>query len=299
MSDEASVVNVTDPNNVQAAPAPEKVEKPRDEGGKFAAKEPVQEAAQPDEGESAQSAEQPNEGGKSEKKPNRTGEFIERLKKENWELRQMKAELDALKASLPKPEGPKAPDPNKFYEDPLAYVQQNSEYAVVQARQKWEQEQAQARQQEEQERVAAGFREKSQAFAAQNPDFEDVIFSVPPDLLPEDLARTIIGHERGVELAYHLGKNWGELAQLASIAPQYRQYAIDELAKRLDSRPTATHSEAPNPAVVMPAKQVTRAPAPVTTLSGSPAVKKSYAQMTQKEYEAARRAERKAKGLRD
>lgn len=293
MSDESTVVNVTDPNNV--APAPEKPEPARDDGGKFAAKpEPVQEEVTRTGEESGQPApEQP------EKKVNKTTEFIDRLKRENHELRQMKAELEALKASQPKPEPPKAPDPNSFYNDPLAYVQQSSEHAVRQAREQWEQEQAQRRQQEETERTAASFREKAQAFAAEHPDFEEVIYSVPPDLLPEDLARSIIGHERGHELAYHLAKNLGELARLASVAPQYQRYAIDDLVSRLDTRATATLSEAPHPAVVPPAKTVTRAPPPVTTLSGAPAVKKSYAQMSQKEYEAARKAERRAKGLRD
>jgi hypothetical protein len=292
MSDESSVVSVTDPNNVQAAPAPEK---PRDDAGKFAAKEQVQEVKQDSATETAQNVESKTE----EKKPNRTGEFIDKLKRENWELRQMKAELEALKAAQPKPEAPKAPDPNTFYQDPAAFVQANSQYAVTQARQQWEQEQAAQREQEEWGRTQQTWQQKAAAFAAEHPDFEEKIYSVPEDLLPEDLARTIIAHERGHELAYHLANNWGELAQLASVAPQYRRYAIDSLVSKLDTRATATLSEAPPPAVGMPAKQVTRAPAPVTTLSGSPAVKKSYAQMTQKEYEAARKAERKAKGLRD
>lgn len=236
-----------------------------------AAPEPVQEAQKPD-----------------DKKPNRTGEFIDRLKKENWELRQMKAELDALKASLPKPEAPKAPDPSTFYQDPAAFVQANSQYAVTQARQQWEQEQATHRQQEEQERVAAGFREKSKAFAADHEDFEEVIFSVPPDLLPEDLARNIIGHERGVELAYHLGKNLGELAQLASVAPQYQRYAIDAIASRLEgeSRTTAPPPEAPNPVAVtqQPPKPISQAPAPAPRVGGRTPTEVPAEKMTDDEW---------------
>lgn len=246
---------------------------------------PVVEEAKPVE---AAAPEQPQEPAKPEepKKPNRTGEFIERLKKENWELRQMKAELDALKASLPKPEQPKAPDPNKFYDDPLSYVQQNSEYAVIQARQKWEQEQAAARAQEEQAKVAASFREKSQAFAAEHEDFEEVLFSVPEDLLPEDLARNIIAHERGPELAYHLGKNLGELAQLASVAPQYQRYAIEALASRIDSRTTAPPPEVPNPVAVpqQPTKPISQAPAPAPRVGGRTPTEVPPEKMTDDEW---------------
>lgn len=293
MSDEATVVSVTDPNNVAPAPAPEKVEKPRDEGGKFAAKAEPVEAKETT--EAVQGTPEPKEG----KKVNPTTAFIDKLKRENHELRQMKAELEALKAAQPKPEPPKAPDPNKFYDDPLKWNQDNTAYLLQQERERWEKERQAEREQEEWGRTQQTWQQKAAAFAAEHPDFEEKIYSVPEELLPEDLARTIIAHERGHELAYHLASNWGELAQLASVAPQYRRYAIDSLVSKLDTRATATLSEVPPPAVGMPAKQVTRAPAPVTTLSGSPAVKKSYAQMTQKEYEAARRAERKAKGLRD
>lgn len=250
---------------------------------------PVVEAVQEVKQDSATETAQNVEPAKPEdKKPNRTGEFIDRLKKENYELRQMKAELDALKASLPKPEAPKAPDPNTFYQDPAGFVQANSQYAVTQARQQWEQEQAQARQQEEQDRVAASFREKSQAFAADHEDFEDVIFSVPPDLLPEDLARNIIGHERGVELAYHLGKNLGELAQLASVAPQYQRYAIDALASRLDgaSRTTAPPPEVPNPVAVpqQPQKPISQAPAPAPRVGGRTPTEVPAEKMTDDEW---------------
>lgn len=250
---------------------------------------PVVEAVQEVKQDSATETAQNVEAAKpDDKKPNRTGEFIDKLKKENWELRQMKAELDALKASLPKPEAPKAPDPNTFFNDPIAFVQASNAHSVQEARQSWEQEQVAQRQREEQERVAAGFREKSKAFAAEHEDFEEVIFSVPPDLLPEDLASNIIGHERGVELAYHLGKNLGELAQLASVAPQYQRYAIDALASRLDgeSRTTAPPPEVPNPVAVQqqPPKPISQAPAPAPRVGGRTPTEVPAEKMTDDEW---------------
>ena len=224
------------------------------------------------------------------KKPNRTGEFIERLKGENREYRQKLTEYErrmaALEARLPKEPEVSAPDPNKFYEDPLAYVQQTSQFSVHQARQQWEQEQAAARAQEEQARVAASFREKSQAFAVEHEDFEDVLFSVPEDLLPEDLARNIIAHERGPELAYHLGKNLGELAQLASVAPQYQRYAIDAIAARLESRTTAPPPEVPNPVAVpvQPQKPISQAPAPAPRVGGRTPTEVPPEKMTDDEW---------------
>ena len=293
MSDEITVVE-SSPQPVQEAPKPEtpeaaKPDVPRAPDGKFAPREePAKDPVDPPPAETAQ----------PEKKVNKTTEFIDRLKQENRELRQMKAEWEAWKASQPKPEAPKPPNPDTFYQDPLAFVQQSNQHAVYQAQQAWQEQQEAARQAEEQERISAGFRTKAAEFALQNPDFAETLESVPADLLPDDLARTIIAHERGVELAYHLAKNWGELAQLASVAPQYQRYAIDALVSRLDTRPTAAHSEQPHPAVVAPAKPVTRAPAPVTTLSGSPSVNKSYEDLSVEEYDQRRTKERRERGLR-
>jgi hypothetical protein len=227
-----------------------------------------------------------------DKKPNRTGEFIDRLKGENREYRQKLSDYErrmaALEARLPKEPEVTAPDPNSFYNDPLAYVNQTSQYSVHQARQQWEQEQAQRQQQEESERVAASFREKSQAFAAEHPDFEEVIYSVPEPLLPEDLARTIIAHERGPELAYHLGTNLGELAVLASVAPHLRQYRLNELVSRLDgeSRTTAPPPEAPNPVAVpvQPQKPISQAPAPAPRVGGRTPTEVPPEKMTDDEW---------------
>lgn len=298
MSDtpEAVVVNsqelpVTD-SKIQEGAQPV-MERQRDERGKFAKAEttpPANEVATETQGETAPEA---------DKSKNRTTEFINRLKEENRQFRQQQQEYErrmaAMEARLPKQPEPQAPDPNSFYLDPAGYVQQSSQHAVREARQAWEQEQQARAKQQQSERIAADFRTKGEAFAVDHPDFQEVIFSVPPDLLPEDLALDIIGHERGPELAYHLGKNRRDLLELVKSPPHLRAYEIEDLASRL----TAT-LQAPPPAVVPPAKTVTRAPAPPTTLGGAPpAVKKPYSQMNQAEYEAARRAERRRKGLRD
>lgn len=272
----------------------------RAEDGKFKAKESASEGdtqSAKETGQEAQSAstvEKPagTEGAPApEKKPNRTGEFIDRLKSENKEMRERLARLEAAQ---PKAEPPKAPSPDEFYQDPVGWSQRNTEYAVQQARQQWEQQQQAIQRQNEQAQVAAQFRARAEKFAETAPDFAEVISSVPADLLPEDVSLAIIGHERGPELAYHLAKSQGDLIQLLSTPEQYRGYAIEALASRL----TATQPQAPNPAAVPPAKPVKPVPSPVTTLSGAPAVKKSYAQMSMKEYDAQRRKERQEKGLR-
>lgn len=226
-----------------------------------------------------------------EKPKNRTGEYIQRLQAENRELRQLRAELDALKAAVPKNE-PKPPSPDEFYQDPAGWTQRNAQFtaqqAVTDARKQWEADQATARQQAEYEAQAAAFREKSATFAAEHPDFEEVLYSVPEDLLPEDLARTIIGHERGVELAYHLGNHLGELAVLASVAPHLRQYRLNELVSRLDgeSRTTAPPPEAPSPvaALVQPQKPISQAPAPAPRVGGRTPTEVPPEKMTDDEW---------------
>jgi len=295
---------MTTETNESAAPQPTVTNSPmtynreRAEDGKFKAKEGASEGETQLAKETGQPAAEKIEPAKTEtpeqaeaRKPNRTGEFIDRLKTENREMRERLARLEA---SQPKPEPPKAPAPEEFYQDPVGWSQRNTEYAVQQARQQWEDQQRATQQQTTQQQAAANFRSRAEKFAETTPDFADVISSVPADLLPDDMAHAIIGHERGPELAYHLAKNSGDLIQLLSTPEQYRGYAIEALASRL----TATQPQAPNPAAVPPAKPVRPVPSPVTTLSGAPAAKKSYAQMSMKEYDAQRRKERQEKGLR-
>lgn len=261
-------------------------DKPRAEDGKYAGKDKPAEAV-------TDPGDQNNPATQSEdKKPNRTKEFIERIKKENRELRES---LASIEARLPKPEEPKPPSPDEYYQDPSGWTQRNTQYELQKARKEWEAELSENQRRQSDQANLERWASRIEELSSVHPDIQETLDAIPPQLLSQDFARAIIGHERGAELAYLLAQNPVELVAVTRLDADSIRWTLDKMVSRL----TATPSEAPTPTVVAPVKAVTRAPAPVTTLSGSPVVKKSYAQMSQKEYEIARKAERRAKGLRD
>lgn len=144
------------------------------------------------------------------------------------------------------------------------------------------QEQAQQRQRTLAERV--------EAFRAEHPDYDQVAHN-PQVPITKAMAEEIIETDNPPAIAYYLGQNPQEAAQIAQMSERAMIRAIGRIEAKLSAQ------AAPPPAQPTP-KTVTRAPAPVTTLSGgAPAVTKSPDQMTQREYEQWRREQRAAKGL--
>lgn len=134
------------------------------------------------------------------------------------------------------------------------------------------------------------FAEKEAAFLAEHPDYEAVA-KAPHVPITQAVAEEILQADNPPAIAYYLGSHLDEAAAIAQMSPAQISRAIGRIEGRL-SAPVASESpRQPEP------KTVSRAPAPVTTLSGAPAVKKSYDDMSMKEYDEARRKERAAKGL--
>lgn len=145
-----------------------------------------------------------------------------------------------------------------------------------------------ARQEQEQkaERIRQ-FQAKEAEFAARTPDYRDVAYGNVP--ITEQMAELIIEADDPPAVAYYLGKNVEEAAKIASMNATQAARAIGRIEAKLSS---------PAPAMsAPPQKPVSSAPPPVTTLTGAPAINKSYEDMSQDEYERARRKEREAKGL--
>lgn len=148
------------------------------------------------------------------------------------------------------------------------------------------QEQAQQRQRTLAERV--------EAFRAEHPDYDQVAHN-PQVPITKAMAEEIIETDNPPAIAYYLGQNPQEAAQIAQMSERAMARAIG----RIEAKLSAQAAPSPTPPAQPTPKTVTRAPAPVTTLSGgAPAVTKSPDQMTQREYEQWRREQRAAKGLR-
>ncbi|WP_281915985.1 hypothetical protein [Caldimonas thermodepolymerans] len=152
-----------------------------------------------------------------------------------------------------------------------------------------EQERKQERAQQRQRALA----ERVEAFRAEHPDYDQVALN-PQVPITKAMAEEIIETDNPPAIAYYLGKNPQEAAQIAQMSERAMARAIGRIEAKLSAQaaPPPPPTAQPNP------KTVTRAPAPVTTLSGgAPAITKSPDQMTQREYEQWRREQRAAKGL--
>lgn len=234
------------------------------------------------------------------KKPgvhNRIGELT---KEKHDERREKEAALreaeywrqQALKAAEQKPEPTQADEPTG---EPTLEQFDFDTGKFMKALYKWEREQekveeSKRKQTEEAQKRQKTFQEREQAFAAAHPDYEEVAKAehVP---ITKEMAEAIIESDDAPAIAYYLGQNLEEASAIAQMSPIAAARAIGRIEAKLSAKPSV-------PAPITPAKTVTRAPEPVTTLSGSPAVTQSYDDMSMAEYDAARKKERAAKGLR-
>jgi hypothetical protein len=135
---------------------------------------------------------------------------------------------------------------------PEAAAQPDQEKAMRAARQAWSE-------------ATAEFRRKV-------PDFDEVAHN--PDLpVTPIMAEAIRESRRGAEIAYYLGKNPHEAAQIAALPPVSQATAIARLENRIGAA----------------ASSFTRAPQPPTTLSGrSGSAGKPLEDMDFEEYRKAR-----------
>lgn len=148
----------------------------------------------------------------------------------------------------------------------------------------------QERQQEAQQAKRQKFEEKEAAFRVAHPDYDQLTRN-PALPITEQVADVIYETDDPPAVAYYLANNPAEAAAIAQMTPHQIGRAIGRIEAKLSAPAASEAPRQPEP------KTVTKAPAPVTTVSGSPAVKKSYADMSPKEYDAVRRKERAEKGL--
>ncbi len=207
------------------------------------------------------------------KRKNRTSQYIDRLKNEAREAtareQAVLKRLEAIESRFPKQES-KPPTMESAGFDHEELARQTARYEVEQARKQWEEQQkSESAARSEQEKVHA-YMNRAQAFASQNPDFEEVVAGIPQELLPIELQKAVMAHERGPEIAYKLALNEDELFQLASTRPELMERAIARYASRLDAAPPTQEAEQAPPAFAPTPtnKPISQAPAPAPRVSG-------------------------------
>lgn len=291
MTDEQTTPGPIDNSHLMARTTPDKQDPPNQEA----------QAATVDDGkDSVGSAPSENEdAAKPSKKPgvhNRIGELTKEKHEARREAEALQRERDywreqAMKSGKPEQDAPtKAEEPTG---EPTREQFDFDDAQYMRAWYKWQREQERAeeskrKQEEEAQKRHKAFREKEQAFAAAHPDYEDVAKAehVP---ITKEMAEVIIESDEAPAIAYYLGQNLEEAAAIAQMSPLAAARAIGRIEAKLSAKPPVQ--------TAIPAKTVTKAPEPITTLSGAPAVTVSYEEMSMAEYDAARRKERAAKGL--
>lgn len=132
----------------------------------------------------------------------------------------------------PKNEKPKLDD----YEDYDEYVEALADWRVERRLEEREKKRAekekQTKAQQEQEQTVKAFQERVAKFA--KPDFDQVVQSIPV-FLGDATHHAIYTADKGPEIAYYLGQNHQEAAQIAGMSPHQQYLAIGRLEAKLSS----------------------------------------------------------------
>lgn len=215
-----------------------------------------QEAAPPTDADAEQA--------KQEKQRNRTKAYIDRLNRENAELRAWKAQQENRQQQPPSnapAQRQGAPRLEDFDFDHNAYQQARDQWVIDQAKTSLTEETRKAEEARKQQDTMVAYYQRANEFAADHPDFEEVVGSIAYPL-HDALQAAIAAHPNGPQIAYHLGNNDDEAFALASIQPHLAAAAVQRLAARLSAAPAAPAVPALN------TKPITQAPAPPPTVGG-------------------------------
>lgn len=217
-------------------------------------------------------AEAKAEQDKAEKRKNRTREYINRINGENADMRRRLAEYEARPTQAPsavqRHQSSSQADGEPTLEDynfnVVEFQRAHSAWAVQNALKTEREKSQQAESTQQQQKVVDAYNERIADFADEHPDFPEVVGSIAYPLSAE-IQLAIMAHEKGAEIAYHLGNNDDDAFSLASIQPHLAAAAVERLASRL----TAAQSQAPTqPTQPIQPKPISSAPPPAPSVSG-------------------------------
>jgi hypothetical protein len=215
---------------------------------------------------------EPDEDEQAAEQPRRKGGFQRRIDKLVREKRELEARLAALEQRLAggehKPPAGEAADGTKQtpaasdHADGKPRPEDFDTYeAYTEALTDWklEQRERQRAQQEAERRVFDSWMARIEAARREHPDFDEVVDSDVP--VSEAMQRAILESDQGAEVAYWLGKHPEEAARIAKLSPIAAIREIGRIEASL-----AKPSPSPKPKAT-----VTRAPKPVSPVSGGKA----------------------------
>lgn len=162
------------------------------------------------------------------------------------------AEKRIAELSQPKqPEG--APKLEDFDYDPEKYADAKAEFAKTQAQKAFEAKQREEYAQREQAQILVGWEEKAAKAEDKYDDFTEVVGDLKPS---NPLIAAIMEADNGPDIAYYLGKNVKEAQRIASLPLRSQLREIGKLEAKLLAQ-------------VEKPKAPSKAPAPITPLTGA------------------------------
>ena len=212
------------------------------------------ETASPPDGEKDKSA-TPDPEAEKRKEQRRFQKRIDRL---HQRAAEEKARADLLEKQLaearPKaPEDPGAPRLEQFDYDPEKYAAAKAEYAKKQALEELSKTQRAQAERESANQLVSSWEEKASDAESKYDDFHEVVGEMKPT---NPVSAAIMDAENAGDVAYYLGKHLKEAQRIAALPPLSAVREIGKLEAKL-------LSEAPKP------KQPSKAPAPISALSGT------------------------------
>lgn len=290
------------PESAKADPTPEKVEtpaepeKPRDESGKFVAKEEVKEAAKAADDDEDDS-DLPERVRKQIGKKHRLMKEAEEFGREEFRARKAAeeraeraeralAERDAATKSRPASDSKDGlPKPEDF-KTVAEYADALTDYKLEKKLEEHRKAEVAKRQQDAAAQTKSEFGERIAKVMKEIPDYEDVVSQADIDVQPH-VAQYMVESDSGPHLGYHFAKHPEELARIQKLSPIRAIAELGKLETTLEKQPAPKAPATP---------VVSKAPAPITPLDskGSTVVAKDPSTMTFQELRAYRMEERRA-----
>ena len=114
---------------------------------------------------------------------------------------------------------------------------------------KWDQREAKAKELQAKENETKTRQQKEAEFAERvantnksgkkkYKDYEQVVFSLPGDVMSNEMAQALFETVAPEDIAYHLGKNPSEAAKIAKLSPLKKAIALGKIEERLTNKKT-------------------------------------------------------------
>jgi hypothetical protein len=282
----------------EAAPAQNQPAPKSDAAAAAQAAQASEAAAAPNAEEAAKAAADAQE---AERKKNRTSAYIERLRRENAELRayrqsqgqQAPQQYQQPQQQRTQPSADTGPTLEEHNFDLAAWQRANTAWVLEQARTSLRTEHEQQSAQQREQELWGTYESRAAAFAEAHPDFEEVVGSIAYPLTQEVQA-AIAALPNGAEIAYHIGNNDDEAFALASIQPHLAAAAVQRLAARLGAAPSQS-AAAPAAQAAPPPKPISQTPPPPPSLGGRAPSETPAEKLTDDEWYERQRAQRAKK----